>query len=820
MEEKTRYSEYRKGVDRLSHRLLKVPQLLGRDRELAFLENHFDAAKDGQGRFVLLSGEAGIGKTRLVEEFQKRVMKSEDVRILTSYCSSQKKNFPYNMFTRMCIPRLEDLQHTGEHEETRSLRTNGSPNSEGYILPLVDSMIREEQIEDAEFARRKMFYGVSQSLLRLAAETPLLIILEDIHWADATSLQLLHSIARNVTGERILVVITHRPEEIMSEKSGSIYFLADILHRMGRELLYERLELLRLSRKENDRLIKWYFPRSHFSEHFLQSIYARTQGNPYFTKSLLELLVSKDIIVESNKVWSSAEKIGLQHIPDSLHEILRQRLNGMNDTERAIIECAAAVGERFAPEIISEVRGIPVENLVRKLDSVGQKYNILIANGEEYLFNYALIEEMLCQSIDKQKRRNLHQQIGAAMENIYKDQIDSKVDELAYHFSTGSDEIKALPYLERAGERAKNLLAYQEALNYFESALSILENAPSTQDNNRHGVQIIIRAGEMHQALGNWDRSLEYFKNVLDISEELKDEHIQGKALMKVGLAYVERSDWTQAESYLNRSLAIFQRFDDLESCGYTITCIADIHFKRCEWQKAWDFYEEALETAMRLVDKRLMARIFNNLGAISDIRGDFFEAIPYYSKSLELYSESEDYFGMAHSYHKLGMVHANKQEWEEAIEFYNRSIALWQKTGELSQMALTYLHKAVAYLYVSDTDGAERWANLAGQNLIRVEDPLGLAECNKILGIIGVRKQEWHYAQRRFEESVRIYESCENLLGLAESYQEMGFMYRIRAKKEKALEAFQRSMNIYKKLGIESRVKEMRQKISTLSPP
>ena len=139
----------------------------------------------------------------------------------------------------------------------------------------------------------------------------------------------------------------------------------------------------------------------------------------------------------------------------------------------------------------------------------------------------------------------------------------------------------------------------------------------------------------------------------------------------------------------------------------------------------------------MRRVDRRLMARIFSSLGAISDIRGDFMDSIQNYSKSLELYNESEDYLGMAQVYHKLGIVHANKQEWEKAMELYDRSIALSQKIGELDQMSLTYLNKALAAIQLKDLEGAEEWANLAGENLIRYENPLGLAEYNKILGII-----------------------------------------------------------------------------------
>ena len=819
MKEKTIDSNKRTESNPLSHRLYHVPPLLGREKELAFLENYLDAAQDGQGRFVLLSGEAGMGKTRLVEEFQRRTINSGKANVLTSYCSIHKRNVPYNVFTEMSTTHLANFQKGGEHEVPGSPCIDDSPKYSGRILPMLDSGILEEHFEDADFARRKMFYNVSQTLLQLAEEKPLLIIFKDLHWADASSLQLLHSISRNITGSKILVLLTYRPEDILSEKSGSICHLTNALQKMGREQLSERLELQPLSRSDSNRLINWCLTHDRFTEQFLQSIYDRTKGNPFFTISVLEYMVAEQVIFESEGVWLNTHNRELLGIPYTLPELIQKSLGSLSDAKKAILECAAAVGFPCATEFVSEVFDMSQSVLFDQLRSLEHDNHIIYTKNRELFFYHALVREIIYDSIERERRRALHQKIGTVKERMYKDQIDSKVDELVFHFSAGGDEVKALPYMEQAGERAKNMLAYHESLNYFESAISILENTDTVQDRDQHGIQMMMRAGEMNQALGNWERSLEYFRSVLEISEEQKDEHIQAKAFMKIGLAYAEHSNLSRAEFYLNKSLALFQRLGDLQCYGQTITCIADIHFERGEWQRAWDLYEEALESAMRLVDKRLMARIFNNLGAISDIRGDFFGSVPQYSKSLELYNESEDYLGMAQAYHKLGMVHANKQEWEEAIEFYDRSIALSQKIGELSQMSLTYLLKAVAAFHVSDMDEAEKWACMAGQNLIRVENPMGMAEFNKILGIIGVRKKEWHYAQRRFEESLRIYESCENLLGLAESFEEMGYMYEIRTMNEKAIDFFQKSVNIFEKLGMENRVKELGHKISELSP-
>ncbi|MFQ6091521.1 MAG: BREX system ATP-binding domain-containing protein [bacterium] len=806
-------------TDRSSHRLFSRPPLIGRGVELAFLENYLDSARDGQGRLLFISGEPGIGKTFLVEELKRRAAESGQVKVLTGLCSPQRRDVPYSLFRELFTSHIETIQDSGEREKARVLMANALPEFAAGIAPEFDSPGKEERIDDPDLAKRKMFYSVCQILFGLATEAPLLIVLEDIHWADASSLLLLHSVVRNSTRAKILIVATYRLKELLPDKRGANHHLTDVLQRMARELLFERLELQRLSRRETDSLLRWYFPQSDFTDPFLGSMYLKTKGNPYFLRCAVELMLAEKSIIQSGGIWSNAKEASAVTIPDTLTELVGRRISSLEDATRTVLECAATIGHRFPSKIISEVTEIPEMILLKMLSSLEQDCRIIRSEGEEYIFEHPLIGEVLYCDMNEERRRLFHHKIGDAMEEIYRDRLDSIVEELAFRFSNAGDDTKALPYLEQAGERARTLLGYQEALTCYESALSILENTPTIRDRDRRRMHLMMCAGEMNQTLGQWDRSLENFRKALELSEKLKDEKMEGRALTQIGLAYAKRSKWSEAESFYNRSMLIFQHIGDRHHIGLTLTSIADIHFERCEWQKAKGLYEEALNTAMRTVDKCLMAKIYNNLGAIADIRGDLMDTILNYSKCLDLYKESEDYLSMARVYHKLGVIHANRLEWKKAIEFYDRSIALSEKIGELGQASLTYLNKAVAALHLSEVPEAERWCDLAGHSLIRVEDPLGLAECNKIMGIIGVQKKEWHYAQRRFEESIRIFESCENLLGLAENLYEMGTMYTVRGMKGKALDAFQRSMNIYKELGFERRVEETAEKIFALAP-
>ena len=806
-------------VDRPSHRLSLEPALIGRDMERAFLEGYLDSARDGQGKFVLVAGEKGIGKTRLIKDFSNHIGDHDEGRVIVGYCYRHKRGTPYYPFQGL----LSSYSIGFGNGDTSILSDSLSGEIESKFLlsgySLSDITWIEEGIDSSGLVRQKMFHNMCQSLLEMAMEKPLLIFIEDIHWADASSLQFLLFLARNISNAKILVVASYEHEKVLSEEEDAYHPLREVLKRMRREMLFEKLELEGLSSIETDKLIRWYFPDANFSDSFLYSVHSVTGGSPYRVRQGLELMLTTGVIVESKEGWSNSKELDGFDLLGSIYNMVKQRLKPLDNVGRIVLECAATIGDRFTPQIISEVTGIPCSVLLDMLAALEHDHRIVHSDGEEYAFDHALIGEVLYRGMSDEVREDLHRKIRNAIEHTCEYESDSKIYDLAFHVSRGIEDAKALSYLEKAGEFAKSCFAFQEALSYFRSGLSLLGNIPEIPDSDERSMRLHVCVGEMNQILGEWEASMENFHYALALTKKIGDEKTEAHVLMRIGMVYAKRSMWSEAESFYNQSIGILQRIGDLEQVGRMVTFQADLHLVRCQWQKAEDMYNDALNVAMRTLSKQLMAKIYSNLGAIADIRGDLMTAILNYSKSLDLYKELEEYLGMAKVYHKLGMMHANGHKWEKALEFYDKCISLSEKIGEVRLTALAHLNKAVASLNLLDVSEAERMCDVAQSYLLRVEDPRGLAECNKVLGMIGIKRNEWQYSQRRFEESIRLLESCGDAFGLAQNLLEIGTIYALRGKDQKALGMFLQSIEIFKKLGVKSRVEELTIRIQTITP-
>jgi tetratricopeptide (TPR) repeat protein len=797
----------------LPHRLALNSIPVGRDIECSFLENSLDAARDGQGRFILISGKAGMGKSRMVGELLCSKDNRDVGRIVVGFCCFQKRMTPYYPFRQVMNILVGEAR---EEDPGQRIVSPGRTASIQFpwAIPFEQNGFSDGEGSDRQgVIRQKLFYTMCQYLLTEATDCPLIIVLEDIQWADISSIQFLHFVVRNISKSRILVLATYDPDEPFSTGYG----LNTLLEEMARELLFENLELQGLSEKEIKRLVEWYFPDADFSEAFFHSVYIISQGNPYLLRTTLELLLTEGVVVESQGKWSNTRHVE-QYVRDSVMDMVRRRLMSVSDSNRAVLEYAATIGGRCITDLISVAMETTPADLQMVFGALEKDHRLLRKGESGYVFDHSLIGQAVYSGMNGERRKMVHQHIGAALEQIYGQDTDEQMYDLAFHYALSGDREKGLSCLEKAGGEARRSLAFQEALYFSTMGLTMLEDSPSIQDGDQRKMRLLMFAGEMKQILGRWEESMDDYQRTLVLTEKLKDEKIRGDAFMRIGLAYSNRGMWTEAESFYAKSTDVLQDIGAQKHLGLVRTYDADIKLGRCEWKRAKNLYEEALNTAMRTMNRRLMARIYSSLGAIADIRGDLMGAMVNYSKSLNLYKGLEEYLGMANVYRQLGNMHANGQKWEKALEFYDRSISLYDKVGEVGMMALAYLNKAVATLNLLAVGKAEKLCDLAQRYLIQVKDQRGLAECNKVFGFIGIRKGEWHYAQRRFEESLRILGLCGDSLGLAQHLSEIGSVYAVHDRNSKALELFQRAFDLYRELGIDNRVEELRIKIKSIA--
>ena len=453
-------------------------KLVGREQELAFLHDCWQGAEAGQGGLVLISGEVGVGKTRLVEEFANR-LRWQGARVLWGRCYEFERLLPYQ-------PIAEALQ-TILPALTPSELADFPKWTVAEVARLVPKMLEKQpglEVQPtirSDQERARLFDGVARFLTRLSSHSPLLMVLEDLHWASESTLQLVHYLARHLVGHPVLMVGTFRPEAM-----GLRHPLLLLRRQLTREGLAKPLRLSRLSPVAVEEMIMEMSGAGEAVAPLAGRLYQETEGNPFFLMEIIKALFETGVVCLERGIWRgdfaqiSKEEIPL---PASVSEAIRARALSLKDDAQEALRLAAVLGREFDFDLLNAVWGRGEEATLEALDDLLRHRLINEGTGpmgRDYSFTHHKIQEVLYGGMPRRHRQHVHARAGAAMERLYGSQAEPLVGELAFHFEQGQQldktlTEKAITYLLQAGDRARGLYAHQEAIDYYQRALALLK---------------------------------------------------------------------------------------------------------------------------------------------------------------------------------------------------------------------------------------------------------------------------------------------------------------------------------------------------------
>ena len=435
---------------------------VGRERELAELRAGLDDASAGHGRLFLLSGEPGIGKTRLAEELSNDAS-ARGMRVVWGRCwegGGAPAYWPFIQILRACIDDRD-----GEH--LRALLGSGASEIARLIPEIKLSLPSLEEAKattDSESARFLLFDSVATLLKNVARNKPLLMVVDDLHDADQPTLQMLRFVARETKGARILILGTYRDVEV--RQSPELGKLIGDLIREGRTVSISGLsqaevgEFIELSsvKKADDKLVA--------------DLYQATDGNPLFVDGVVRLLAAEGTLARTGFDGSAFK------IPHGVRESIRRQLAALSDEANALLSIASVIGNEFATRLLERVSGRSPEQIVEQTDEA-TRIGVLRPRASEFArqqFSHALIREVLYDDLAANRRIELHGDIGAAIEEIYGSDLKSHLAELARHFTEAGITAKAIDCWIKAGEAAHSVSGFEEAASCWRAALGMLTN--------------------------------------------------------------------------------------------------------------------------------------------------------------------------------------------------------------------------------------------------------------------------------------------------------------------------------------------------------
>ncbi len=477
-------------------------RLVARERELAEARALWRKASAGEGRVLLVSGEPGIGKTRLVRELCTEVQVTGD-RVLVGECYAEA-GVPYAPFAQILRRAFRD----GAGEELAAALPEFVLAD---LLTLAPSLrLRFPDVSpnpslDPKSEQQRLFENMVACCHSMCEEVPVLLVLEDAHWADSGSLALLRHLARRTRRQRVLIVATYREVELDQTRP-----FQEVLLDLTRERLATRLRLSRLDREGTHDMLAVLFAAEEITPEFLEGIYTETEGNPFFVEEVCKALVESGQVYYTDGAWDRPEMEELE-IPQSVRVAIQSRVSKMPVDCQEMLRLAAVLGREFAFQTLLAASEGGEEDLIDGLDYAIQAQLIEEAGAGRdvtFAFTHALIPATLYEGVSTLRRRRLHRRAAAAIEGLHPDDYET----LAYHYGESGDEEQALRYHVQAGARASAVYANVEAEGHYRAALELVEPEAERADLLWELGRALFRQSRYQEAIEVWQEGIALYQ--------------------------------------------------------------------------------------------------------------------------------------------------------------------------------------------------------------------------------------------------------------------------------------------------------------------
>jgi hypothetical protein len=520
--------------------------LVGRVGELARLQASMEAAEAGVGRLVVLVGEPGVGKTRLAREVRARAAR-RGWRSVVGRCAEEQATLPY-------YPVSEAL--AAAVAVAPSALRGAAERRWPELASLVPSILRGAPPRlEREDARRRLLQAVADFLLALASDAPLLLVLDDLHWADSASLALLQHLARRAPGARLLLLGTYRDVEV-----GRQHPLEAALSDLWRERLLEELSLRGLSLEDTAALIAARAGPAGVPAEIAVLLYGRTAGNPFFTEELLAALVDAGALARE-EACRPPTAVGDIEIPRSVRAVVGRRVSRLAQEAQDLLHAASVLGQECDLDLLVATTGLPEESVLDALDAVLAARLLeerRVGRQVRYAFPHALLQQTIYAELPAHRLRRLHRRAGAALAAARGHRPDAAAS-LARHFLAAGETAQAIHYAVAAGDHAVGLYAAAEAAAHYQTALDLLlEEDGETAEARRALADVQRKLGGTLHDLNSPEEALESYAAALESYEGLGDVEEQARVHGATAWVHQWRWDATTAAPHLEAALALW----------------------------------------------------------------------------------------------------------------------------------------------------------------------------------------------------------------------------------------------------------------------
>lgn len=853
---------------------------VGRKASLSKLNDYWrNAFHKNHGRVIFLVGEAGIGKTTLIEQFSQNILKYySGVQYAYAQCDQVAGDVsPYAPFVQILNSLTQQAAKKGDNWFVDYMREVGPDILS--MVPAVGSLLttaaksldfvwqRRHQKEETpgQFGQQNIFQQFANSFLNIATKkNPLLICIDDWHWADTSSTNLLFHIARQLSNSPILLLATYRPHDAKVHEHP----ILGVRTEMERYKLCASIELEFLNRDEIVTYLDRRFPKNQFKQDFIDWLLKITGGNALFTTEYINLLLNANLLTSEGQLIGDLNQIAP---PANVEAVIRTRIGSLDREARDMLAYGSVEGEQFTTLLLSRLLDIKPLSLIGRLRTIEETHQLISSLGHQnvyeqqttvYHFVHALIHRTLYNMLETEERKEINRlllELRGEIYNLANDVTKLKLlPELITHAAEAQDYLAQARYTLAAAREAVQSYAHAEALKHCAIGLQALAKIakPESEINNLR-LHLLINRGWTEGFMGDLQQAIETYRQAETLARELEDDRILFWILNQMGFDWRNLENYVQARNCYDEAISLATQMHDKAKLRTTYHGLADIYWKQNKNKQALKWAQKALAIAEEIGNKKVLAHSYHQLGLICNSQRNHAVALDWFHRSIAINKELENNASLAWNYMNIASIYHVQGNVEQSIPIYQQALAICREIGDKRGEAIIARGLGRIYLELNDPDQAMAWYQNAlifwekagnkteimwahqglghayfqqgnyDQALEQYQTVLALREGGEIfyglawvyynIGLIHKDRGEFNQALNRLEEALQIWHKLNNKQAQVKAAQNIGIIYETQGNYALALKYYKKALTIRRKLGNQKDIAEIHEYIAAM---
>jgi predicted ATPase len=806
---------------------------VGRDRELEILLDGFQEVKEGRGQAFSIVAEAGVGKSRLLYEFRKAVA-NENVTFLEGKSLSYSRGVVYHPVIDMLKSNFDVQEDDGSSQITErvkeGLRLVGAdePSTLSHLLELLS--VEENGIEKVQLSpetrKERIIESLKTIVLRGSEIRPLIMAFEDLHWVDKSSEDAFRALLESIPGARVLLIFTYRPE---------------FVHTWGGKSYHSQLNLNRLSNREALGMVSHLLGTKDIEKALAELILQKTEGIPFYIEEFVKSLREQAIIERKNNRYHMARDIQEVAIPGTIQDVIMARVDSLPEGAKDVLQTASAIDREFSCELIKRVSGLREQELIGRMSTLKDSellYERGIYPQVTYVFKHALTQEVAYNGLLFKRRSEIHEKIGRAIEELYPERLEEYYQLLAYHYVRSDNKDKAVEYLDLANQKVAKASAMEEAKDYFDQAMKLLDTVLETEEGRERQISLLVNQSFVFGLLLRLPEYYELLAHYEPLLALVGNPGLEGAFYARLGQCEFAFGSLDRAIQTLAKAAELCEAAGNAADAGIAYYFLQFSHFTRGDFEQAVAVKEKVLRKTDEQFNLLVCVRALAGGSLACATLGRLDEAIEAGRNALSLAREFSDNSQIAFAAFAISLVYTTKGDLDRAKEYAELAAKkaatpldevltqaglayIWSRTGEphkgIEKLAsLVQIVRAgrmvqpqllggawlgEAYLLARRYDEARQTTKELVELAQRcgAKHHLGLA--HRLLGEIALKKDP-DQAVPHFEKAISIFREIKAESQAALAYSGMGRYHKQQGDTEQARRYLAKALEIFERLG------------------